>query len=297
MNTLDDLLRFILRHDHVIVFGNLGRYPKLVFDALVADPQLEVVISSPYYACPSGGRIHAQETNTLIDSCDLFISMEPVPYQMIEKPPKAARMVVFTSHFNFMTRPESVWSFVSYFHDPQDVQSLLKIQDVSIQTRSLLHVQVDAVHKVSVQGKSEVGVEHPDTYVLIDLTPYSHPFTMYLAFWDAFDFMQTHKDFIRGWRICFPEKQGKTAFYQFAQSTLDQLLCHPFHHGNVTDVRKIVSMLPYYTSGSIEKEFNVSKAKFMDVEYIAPSDPLDICKASTYYNLEHWVDNIYRIKN
>ncbi|GFT71245.1 uncharacterized protein NPIL_552051 [Nephila pilipes] len=232
MNSVQDLLQFILRHDYVVVFGNLGRYPRVLFEALAADNQLNVAIQSQYYLCPStpDERIRVVKPNH-VQPCDLFVVLEPTPYQLLEKPAQATRMVVFTSHFTYNTRPENVWTFVSFFHTlnvtemSRHTQELLSRQDHSIQTSSISQVHVDAVHTVTLYGRGDGTLITPDTYVLIDLTKYSSPFHMFLAVWDSFDYMLSNKNFIKGWMICFPQKNGRQAFDQFIQNCLDKLFC------------------------------------------------------------------------
>lgn len=304
MDTIEDLFRFILRHDHVVVFGNLGRYPQKVFNALSLDPQLNVAIQSAYYDCPSSpdGRIRVITPNQGLDTfCDLMVVLEPLPDQILEKPPKASRLVVFTSHFNCSRNLETVWTLVSFFHceSPplliRHTQELLKLQDKSIQTQDIQRVQPNAVNSLTIQGKTQQTLAS-ESYVLIDLTRYTQPLTMYLAFWDAFDYMLQNKSLVQRWCIAFPQSRGMMAFEQVWQNCLDLLYCKTIENGNVTELRNILGLLPFYKSGSIDKEFNVPTASFMGVEYLALSKPEDVCKAASKHNLEYWVGSIYRLK-
>ncbi|GFT38406.1 uncharacterized protein TNCV_3064541 [Trichonephila clavipes] len=117
-----------------------------------------------------------------VQPCDLYVVLEPPPYQLLEKPAQATRMVLFTSHFTYKTHPENVWTFVSFFHTlnvtelVRNTQELLSLQDHSIQTPSINQVQVDAVHKVTLSGRADGALDNPNTYVLINLTGYSSPF-------------------------------------------------------------------------------------------------------------------------
>lgn len=304
MNTLDELFRFILKHDHVVVFGNLGRHPNVIFDQLVSDPQLNVIVQSYLYNVPStpDNRIRSNPPNQN-ESCDLMVIVEPIPNEPLKKPPNAARLVVFTSHLNFSKTLETVWTFVSYFHTPSlqlqaaHTQELLKAQDTSVQVKDMNQVHVDSINTLVIQGQSEQPVSLPNTYVLVDLTRYSHALTMYLAFLDAFDFMLVNKNYIEKWMICFPQQRGRQAFDQFVQYCLDEFHCKDFQNGNVTDKGTILSLLPYYKSGSIDLNFTIPISKVLGVEYISPVTQEDVCKAATKYNLEHWVGNIYRIRN
>ncbi|KAG8173821.1 hypothetical protein JTE90_016310 [Oedothorax gibbosus] len=305
MNNLQDLLQFILRHDGVAVFGNLGRNPQVVYDMLAADSQLQVVIRSNYYIAVGSvdNRIRMITSGDIPpDPIDLYVVLEPDPYKLVEKPRQAARWVVFTSHFTYQSRPETVWTYVSYFHGinvsdmMRNTQHLLKLQENSIQTHNVQNVPVNSINKLIVPRQTDDTLSAPDTFVIINLIHFSNPHLMSLAFWDAFDYMLAHKDFVKGWLICFPLKNGRHAFEQFIQNCLDALFCKTFEHGNVTSMTQILTLIPYYKSGSIDQTFNVPISQFIGAEYIAPQDPIDTCKAATMYNLEHWVGNLYRIK-
>lgn len=305
MNTLQDLLQFLLRHDNVVVFGNLGRNPQVVYNMLAADPHLHVVIQSQFYVSGSSADNRIRMiTNADIppDPIDLFVVMEPEPYKLLQKPPQAARWVVFTSHLTFTSRPETVWTHVCYFHSSnlsemcRNTQRLLQLQGASFQTANVHDVRVNAVNTLVVPRQTDATLSEPNTFVIVNLTQYTHPFIMSLAFWDSFDYMLKHVDFIQGWRICFPLKYGRAAFEQFIQTCLDTLFCKKIEHGNVKSLNQILTLLPYYKSGCVDRTFNVPKSRFLGAEYIAPVDSIDICKAATMYNLEHWVGNMYRIK-
>ncbi|KAG8171044.1 hypothetical protein JTE90_022621 [Oedothorax gibbosus] len=306
MNSLQDLLHFILRHDNVVVFGNLGRNPQVVYKMLHADPHLQVVVQSQFYFSGSSpdNRIRMVTHGDIPpDPIDLFVVLEPEPYKLLQKPHQAVRWVVFTSHLTFKSRPETVWTHVCYFHSfnltemCRNTQRLLQLQDTSFQTANVNDVRVNAVNTVVVPRQKDTALSEPNTFVIVDLTQYTHPFTMSLAFWDSFDYMLKHVDFIQGWRICFPLKFGRAAFEQFIQTCLDTLFCKRFEHGNVTSLNHILTLLPYYKSGCIDQTFNVPKRRFLGAEIIAPINPDDICKAATMHNLEHWAGNVYRIKN
>lgn len=308
MNTLTDLFQFILRHDQVVVFGNLGRNPKIISEFLASDPGINVAVLSQFYLFDSteDNRIRVVNPNQPLDFCDLYIIVEPTPYELVEKPPKATRMVIFTSHFAYNTRPETVWTNVCYFHtDTSSIsdavkytQDLLKSQDHSIQTQNVNLISVEATNKLIISGQPDTPfIETSDTYVIIDLTRFETPFIMYLAFLNAFDFLVANKNSVKRWVMCFNQKTGRKGFDQFTQYCLDKLFCKRIEHGNVTEIGKILALLPFYKSGSIDRAFTIPKSRFGDVDYISPSTPLETCKAATMFNLDHWVGNIYRIKD
>ena len=300
MKDLLDLLHFLVSHDNVIVYGNLGRYPNTIFEMLCSDPQLNVVIRSLHYPCPStsDNRIRASHK---VDLCDMFVLLEPGYNELVDKPPQATRWVIFTSHLTFKGRPETVWTRVCYFHVhhvgnlARDTQYLLKLQKPSLETKQVRSIKTDALHRSIVSGASEKPLTTPHTFVVIDLTLYFDTLKMSLALWDAFDYMLSHKDFVQEWLICFPSS-GRKAFEQFIQHCMDRLFCATFEYGNVTSMKQIATLIPYYTSGCIEETFEVTKYHLYSIPYIAPTLSIDACKAATQYNLEHWAKNVYRIK-
>ncbi|GBN13138.1 hypothetical protein AVEN_257714-1 [Araneus ventricosus] len=307
MKTLDELIQFILRHDHVVVFGNLGRNPQVIIDSLATDPGLNVAIVSKYFWCDptEDNRIRVVKPELPVDSCDLFIVMEPTPFEEIQKPPKASRIVIFTSHFAYKTKKETVWTNVCYFHTDiygipdkiKHTQELLKLQDHSIQTQNVNQIFVESMNKFIISGTPDTPLDTSNTYIIIDLIRYEVPYIMFLAFLNSFDYMLANKDKVKRWVICFNQRTGRKGFDEFILHCLDKLFCKNFEHGNVTETGKILALLPYYKSGSVDRSFVIPKFRFGDVEYISPSTTLEACKAATMYNLDHWVGNIYRIKD
>lgn len=300
METLQDLVAFVLRQNKTIVFGNLVRHLDTLYEAIRAVPQIEVAVVSPYYLFPASEDNRIRVVRSADTPCDLLVLIEPTPSQVVEKPPTAARFVVFTSHLTFTLRSESVFTQVCYFHSTtslsdltQRTRRLLQDQDGSVQTSNASAVHVDAVNVMTVRGRTDrVELEQP-TYVLVDLTPHqTSVFRMYLAFLDAFEFLLVSK--VQGWLICFAEKNGRRAFDQFVQRTLDKLYCFKFDAGNAKDLQCILPLLPFYQSGTIDREFNVDKLTFAGVEYVAPEKVEDVCKAAAMFNLVSWVGPVYR---
>ncbi|GFV91952.1 uncharacterized protein TNCV_2729181 [Trichonephila clavipes] len=74
MNSIQDLLQFILRHDYVVVFGNLGRYPRVLLMHSFADSQQNVWPFTPYYLCSStpDERIRVVKPSK-VQPCDLYV--------------------------------------------------------------------------------------------------------------------------------------------------------------------------------------------------------------------------------
>jgi hypothetical protein len=289
------------------VFGNLGRNPDVLYKCLESIPQLDVAVVSPHYLFPASpdNRIRVIRPNDQnSDRCDLLVVIEPTPFQRIEKPSTASRLVVFTSHFSFSTRQESLFTYVSFHHTGttldatrRHTKQLQNIQDGSIQTRNPNTIQVDAINVIFVKGRMDGIIDRPETYVIVDLSFHSTAFGMYLSFLDAFDFMLDNVDNIKGWLICFPEKHGRRAFDQFTQNCLDRLFCKTFENGNVTQLNNLLPLVPFYRSGTIDRTFQINKSSFGRVEYVAPKNTIDACKAIVMYNLQHWVGPVYRIKD
>lgn len=300
MNDLLSLRHFLVGHDNVLVYGNLSRYPDTLFETLNSDDQLNVVIRSRHYPCPSSPDNRIRVSDDHVDACDMFVLLEPDYDELVEKPPLATRWVIFTSHVTFRGRPETVWTRVCYFHAndvaslARNTQHLLKLQKPSQETKNIYRVQSDAVHRTIVRGASEKALASP-TFVVVDLTTYFDNLKMSLALWDAFDYMLSHKEHVRGWVICFPSS-GRRSFEQFIQICMDRLFCVTFEYGNVTTLKRIVTLIPYYTLGYIDETYTVSERYIYHIPYIVPTEPIEVCKAATRHNLQHWAKNVYRIK-
>lgn len=299
MLSAEELLNFILQQDRCIVFGDLGRYPYKLFEILKSIPSLKVmVISSNNNLYSSDNQIRVQRSDQLVESCDLLIYLEPESMQTIAKHRLASRVVVFASHLNFIHSCDARWARVCFFLkiDPTGTRSLLDRQDFSIQTQNVGSVRVDYTNVVRISGKDNPPLETNDTYVIVDLTHYTKDIlSMFLAFWDAFDFMLENKDSISRWVLCFAEK-GYSGFCRFRQKTLDALSCKDFEYGNVTDIQTILSMLPFYKFGNIDKKFNVKLSSFGGVKYIIPKSEQEACKAAYMYNVYPMVNNVLRVR-
>lgn len=300
METVQDLFRFVLKQEKTIVFGNLGRCPEILFQALADIGFLEIVIVLDYYLVPSiNTQIRILHSNDPIPRCDLLVFMEPKSLQFIDKHSEASRAVIFTSHFTFQTDPKSNWVYVSYFNGKNlaaSTRTLLEKQDFSLQTRNVSLVQSNYVSSVILTGQQPVPIA-PNTYVIIDLTKFNKDILpMYLAFWNAFDTMIENSSNVSRWVICFPEGNARRSFDIFAQKCIDSLFCRKFEHGNVTHIQELLSLLPFYKSGIVDRRFNIRTFHFGNVEMIAPATTEDACKAAIMYDLEPVVKNVFRIR-
>lgn len=305
MNTVGELFQFATMREKTIVFGNLSRQPRVLYDLILSHhSQLQVIVVSRYYNFPSTADdkirtlSHIQAKNI---RCDLLMYLEPFPYETIHKPPGASSMVVFSSHLTFPI--DDTWAKVCYFHygDMTDAiektEKLLQLQDGSVQTNNIAKVRVDSVHVKHVGAPETFRYENSErSYFVVDLTSLTSPHAMLLRFWDAFDFMTRHLEKVERWMICFPEKNAKKAFEQFTQETIDALFCKPFENGNRLRLRHILALVPFYRSGVVDRTFNVPSGSFCDVKYVAPENLMDAFKAVVMHNVDHLVGSVYILK-
>lgn len=305
MESLQDLLQFILRNEYSVVFSNLGRYPKILLDALEALPQLQISVQSNIilFPAPKEELDHrVRIVSSSLDPCDLLVVVEPSPQQKVVKPLQAKRIVVFTSQLNFQFDPATIWTPITYIHASNlqllvdHTRRLLSIQDDAVQTNDVKNITLDVVHKLVVAGRTFDSVPHNDTYVVVDLIRCTSGFEMFMTFLNSFDFMLENIDKIRGWLICYAHKNGRLAFEQFIQNCLDKLFCRNTEYGNVTKLQHLLAMVPFYQSGCIDRNFNVSTQSFGNVRYVAVKSAIEACQAAMRYDLEHWAGPMYIIK-
>lgn len=300
MQSLQDLLNFILQQDRCIVFGDLGRYPQQLIQLFKSVPMLKVVIvSQDKNLHSSDNQIHVSPSTNLVEKCDLLVYLEPASMQTIERHPLASRVAVFTSHFTFQTLRGEWWTNVCFFlkMDPEGTRQLLEKQDFSIQTRNVSLVAINHANVLTISGKNFTPLHNYDTYVIVDLTNFTRDtLSMYLAFWDAFDFLLENKLLVDKWVVCFPDN-GRKAFTRFTQKILDHLFCTKFEHGNVKDHQNIVKLLPFYKSGTIDKKFQVEIYSFGGLKLVVPKTIEEACKAAVMYNLYPISKNVYGIRN
>ena len=300
MQSIQDLLNFILQQDRCIIFGDLGRYPHHLIETFKSISMLKVIIvSQDKNLYSSDNQIHVMQSGDLLEKCDLLVYLEPASLQMVEKHPLASHVAVFTSHFTFKTPCGEWWTNICFFlkMDPDGTQQLLEKQDFSIQTRNIGLVEDNYKNVLTITGKGSPSPTNYDTYIIVDLTKFNKDtLSMYLAFWDAFDFMLENKHLIYRWVVCFSEN-GRQAFTRFTQKVLDSLFCKKFEHGNVKDIHAIVTLLPFYKSGTIDKKFDVNISSFGGLKFVAPKTIEDACKVSIMYNTYPLVKNVLGIRS
>lgn len=296
METILDLLNFILQQDRCIIFGDLGRYPNILYENLQNIPLIKICfVSNNRDLYSSDNRIRVLRPGDPIEKCDLLIYLEPGSLQFIEKHPLVSRVAIFTSHFTFQTPNREWWTNICFFMKKADTAELLEKQDFSIQTKNIGLVKIDHVNVLTISGKTSTSPQTNDTYVIVDLTKFNKDsLSMYLAFWDAFDYMMEYKDLIYRWVVCFPE-HGRLAFTRFTQKVLDSLFCKKIEHGNVKDIQSLVTLLPFYKSGSIERKFDVKMQTFGGINYVSPESIEDVCKAAIMYDVYPIIKNVFGV--
>lgn len=307
MDTIQKLFQFVLQRERTVVFGNLSRYPQRIYDALVDLPHLQVtVVSKRYPFASSEYRIRVVPESGVVGFCDVLMVLEPDSLQMIQKPPLAAHVVIFTTHFTFQTYPNDDWTDVCYFHAPSppplsrwmsNTQTLLGLQDFSLQTGHVDQIDVHHANVSILRGRPDTAPTKSSTYFIVDLTKFNKDtLSMYLAFWDAFDYMLDHLDSVHRWVVCFSEHNGRYAFERFTQKTIDVLLCKKFEHGNVTKIHDILSLIPFYKSGIIDTDFHVPVSAFGGNKIVIPKTMREACKSAILYDLDHLSKTVYCIR-
>lgn len=299
MQSLQDLVNFILQQDRCIIYGDLGRYPQHLVEAFKSVPMLKVVIVSRENDLHStDNRIRIVRAAELVEKCDLLVYLEPASMQMVEKHPLAFRVAVFASHYRFKTSREDWWTDVCFFLkiDSEGTQELREKEDFSIQTRNVGLVKIDYNNVLTISGKNSSPPNTQDTYVIVDLTKFTKDsLSMFLAFWDSFDYMLENKHLISRWVVCFSEN-GRQAFQSFTQKVLDALLCKKFEHGNVKDLQTLVTLLPFYKSGTIDKKFDVKLLSFGGIKFAVPKNIEDACKVAVMFDTYQLVKNVLLIR-
>lgn len=300
MLNLEDLFNFILLQDRSLVFGNLGRYPQRLFETLVSIPSIRVLfVTTGCTFSSKDNRIRVQRYNDPIEQCDLLIYLEPPSMRLIEKPSLASRAVVFTSHFTFKIPNGERWIHICYFHgmNATGTKHLLSRQDFPIQTRNIGLLERDHVNVLTLSKRMDAAPPTPNTYVIVDLTQFNKDtLPMYLAFCDAFDYLLEHQLLIDRWVTCFSD-HGRQAFKRFTQKILDTLFCRTFEHGNVKDPRDILPLLPFFSSGTIDKTFDVKVSDFGGIKIVAPSTIEEACKAAAMHDVLPLVKNVFWIQD
>lgn len=296
MHTVRDAVDFVLRQERSVVFGNLGRYPHLLFEALREVPLIRVVVVDAREDPPvsSEERVRVQRPADPVERCDLLAYLEPASSQPVRKPPTAGRVAVFASHFAFALPSGERWTDVCYFHapDPLGTAELLKRQAFPVQTSNVGLLELDRVNVVVVSGKHAAAPPASGAYVVVDLTRYDRDaLSAFLAFWDAFDYLLEHRARVDEWVTCFSET-NRRGFLRFCQRVVDAIFCRKFEHGNATDAAAVLSLLPFFRSGVVEKAFRPRTSSFGGLTFSAPKTVEEACQVAAAHDVRPLVKNV-----
>lgn len=311
---LQELFKYAMTNEQTLIFGNLGRLPNVYVDYIHQNyPHHKVRIVSNCYSVPIPSDFIRQIKfdQALMEMCDLLVIAEPFPYSEIPaRFPNAGTTIIFTSHVIFKIRNEQC-SFTTYFHHQnndlysRNVKRLLELQDGSMESSNinLAKNRIDFPSVVSVGPSKEsditLGGNNTDppslsdskNYVIVNLSNRYLPIEMYVYFWDVFDYMIRHIDQIERWSICFREK-SKFMYDNITQESINRLFCfkqfEPY-------LKNLLSLLPFYKSGVIDKRINVKLENFHNLEYVAPLLLHDALKANIMFDLKPFVGSLYRV--
>lgn len=303
---LQQLFSLALQHEKMLVYGNLGRLSKILVEYLSTHhPMLDILIVSKFYNFPSSHKIRqVSPEEAQVTKCDLLIYAEPIPYTVLDRKPfLSARLLILSSHLLFIKKKNEIYTNAVYFHNMNGYVSkktqLLKRKDglQEMDHIEMARKRIDFINVVTIGPSDDsdiiLGKSKPlenRSYVLVNLTKVTSPLTMMLFYWDAFDYMLDNLDHIERWSVCFPEK-GSYAFESFTQECINQIFCY-----NFSMIKEILSFIPYYKSGIIDRSFNVPTSRFVNMEYVDPKTLVDALKANVRYDLEPIVGSVYRLK-
>lgn len=301
MESLQDVWDFILERERCVVFGNLSRYPDLFLDATVRIPLLRIVVVVPadQFFSSKDPRVHVQRPGDPVERCDVLLYVEPLVRQPVDKPPLASRAVVLASHYAFKLVDPDRWVNVSYFHepDPDGTRELMARQDFPVDTDDVGLLEGEHDPSIKIWGKEGRPPEQPHTYVIVDLTRFHQDaLPLYLAYWDAFDYLLRYRSRVDRWIPVFSEK-GHRTFRRFAQNVLDALFCRTYRHGNVREPRQLVALLPFYQSGTLDRTFDVPISLFGGIPFVAPPTLEEACKVATMHDVVPIAQNVLWIRS
>lgn len=301
MQSLQELWNFMLGQERCVVFGNLSRSPDLLLNPSVQIPLLRivVVVPHPHQFSSKEKRFHVQGPAATVDRCDVVLYWEPTLHQRIDKPPLATHAVVLTCHYAFKLVDPEKWVDVSYFQDPDPngTRDLLTRREFPVYTEDVGLLEAEREPSLKIWGKDHPPPPHPHTYGIVDLTRFQHdPLILYLAFWDAFEYLLRHQSRVDRWIPCFSEK-GYRVFQRFTQQVIDALFCRTFAHGNVREHRQLLALLPFYQSGTLDPTYEVTLSSFGGIPFVAPRTLEQACQVATRYDVLPIARNVLWIRS
>lgn len=317
MNSIKNVFNFINKNERTIVYGNLGRKYHMIYDYIIKElPTFEVIVESKYYKLFSKDHIHVSSHS--IEKCDLYIFIEPEPETLIIHPELASKVVIFTSHLLLKFLNNSFWAFATYFHFNKSKETeinatkrLLELQQPSRYLNKLEKIfkyklDFDEVKTVSVNTGDTASMNdivlipgnalpvlNRKTVVIADITQVTTSGGMYVYLLDIIDFMKENIEMIEYWFICFPNHNIEK-FDHIVNKNLDKLFCMNFKYSNVS-LPNLILIYPFNKVGTINRCKPCVKKKFCQLTYIAPENDTEAFNASTLFNLELLVNNLYII--
>lgn len=316
---LETLFENCLRHEQALVYGDLGRLPHVVVRHLAScHSHLKAMFASVYYpiAFPTDDLQFRQVDYGDVSrvKCDLLVLFEPSAHSVIrDRYPGAGCLLVLTSHavlelsnpnvrhaiyfhsagggvFDWETRVERVRLLASRMEGSEEND------DVQVARHHVNHDRVVTIGPRSASDKTLVpGKETPllerDAFAIVDLSDVTVPTGVFLYLWDAFDYMAAHLDRVERWSVCFG-RNGKLLYDNFVLECIDRLHCSPVYQKHL---KRLLPLLPFYKSGTIDKQFDVTLHCFGKHEYVVPETMEEAFKAALAYDTKPLVGGILSV--
>lgn len=315
MKSIENLFQFIMRNERTIVYGNLGRKYHMIYEYIIKElPTFEVIVESKYYKLFSRDHIHVSSQSA--EKCDLYIFIEPEPESLIIHPKLASKVVIFTSHLLSKFLNNSFWAFATYFHfnkskeeEIRATKRLLELQQTSRYLNKLDKIfkhRLDFDEILTVSSNTGPTASANDiilipgnalptlnrmTVVIADLTQVTTSGGMFVYLLDIIDFIKENIDKVEYWFVCFPNNNNEKFDYIITKN-LDKLFCMNFKYSNVS-LPNLILLYPFNKVGTINRCKPCVQNKFCNLNYIAPEHDSDAFSASTLFNLEPLVKNLY----
>lgn len=184
---MECLFETCMKRKRTVVYGDLGRDPRAIFEHLVIfySHLEDILIKSDYYDFCENEFIHVNAP--YVPSCDLVIFIEPKRLPPSTFMPQCP-VIVFTS---FPLKP-----CVTFYNRPPKDDALLKLQHPSTSNVALAFKQVNFFN---VRPLTEIEEFTERVFVLVDLTGCSCAHEARLRRLDDLDVMGRNLEFIEGW--------------------------------------------------------------------------------------------------
>ena len=317
---LESLFRYVLEKDRVVVYGDLGRLPHVVIDYLSTHhSDLKIVFVSPHYPISIPNNVNQFREMKYVtrdaakSKCDLLVLLEPIDHSTVSSDyPGAGSVVTFTSHAVLDVRDG--FDAAIYFHsvaqttESDRVDRIRRLRnklegseendDVQIAKNHIDHPSVVTVgpgnHSdvVLSAGKPPPPLNGGDGFfVVVDLTTATLPDSIFLFSLDAFDFMVENLDRVEGWSVCFP-LEGTRKYEDFVQECIDRLHCSAIFKPHL---RRLLPLLPFYKSGTMETTFEIPVHRYELMEYVAPETLEEAFRTAIAFDTRHLVGGVLSV--